>query len=447
MSALRRSSSSGGGSSLGCGCLFIVVAVVGIACFLAIGMSVDFPGADALRSAAREGGEIFREARESLPEESAVPPPAASPAQTPVPNTVFRPVSTSRPTPPQPATATPPPDPHLYNLQLYMMELINEERALAGVPPVTLGDSPVAQLHAEISLEECFSGHWGVDGLKPYMRYSLAGGYQANGENASGSSYCITASDRFPDLGSMRDEIREMMDGWMSSPGHRRNILDRWYRKVNIGLAWDEFNAVGYQHFEADFVRYSQVPRIESGTLTLTGRTINGVRFPDRDALDLQIYFDPPPHPLTRGQLSRTFCYDTGLHVASIRYPLSGRTYWNEHGFEKTYSPCLDPYYLPQDAPAPRSHEEAREYWEMAYEASQNRTEWSLTIPLITASEWTARDTTFSVTADIGPLLDHHGPGVYTVLIWSEMAGEDVPVSQYSIFHRIEPPDTYNPGS
>ena len=415
-------------------------------------MNLDFPGANALRTAAEEGGQIFRQARESLPEEVGNPVPAAAPTPTSEPDiargpTPAPPATALQPPTEQPPTATPPPDPRLYDLQLYMLELINKERASVGVPPLTLGGNPVAQLHADISLEECFSGHWGVDGLKPYMRYSLAGGYQANAENASGSSYCIEASDRFPPLGNMRDGIRDMMESWMNSPGHRRNILNRWYSKVNIGLAWDEYNAVGYQHFEADFVRYAEVPSIENGILSVSGRTINGARFFDREQLDVQVFYDPPPHPLTRGQLSRTFCYDSGLHVASIRYPLTGGNYWKEHGFEKTYSPCLDPSYLAQDAPAPRSHEEAREFWEMAYEGSRDRTEWTITVPLITASEWTATDTLFSVTADIGPLLQHHGPGVYTVLVWGELSGRDVLISQYSIFHRIEPPDTYTTSS
>ena len=113
-----------------------------------------------------------------------------------------------------------------------MLELINSERTKAGVPPVTLGNNIAAQLHAESSLANCFSGHWGADGLKPYMRYSLAGGYQTNGENGSGSDYCISASDRYRALGNIKAEIREMMEGWMNSPGHRRNILGKWHRKV-----------------------------------------------------------------------------------------------------------------------------------------------------------------------------------------------------------------------
>ena len=118
-----------------------------------------------------------------------------------------------------PAASLPPAQRH-YEYKTYMLELINAERAKAGAPPVTLGDNIAAQVHAEASLENCFSGHWGVDGLKPYMRYSLAGSYHTNGENVSGSDYCVKASDRYRALGSIESEIREMMGGWINSSGH-----------------------------------------------------------------------------------------------------------------------------------------------------------------------------------------------------------------------------------
>ena len=77
----------------------------------------------------------------------------------------------------------------------YMLALINSERRKAGVNPVVLGTNNAAQLHAESSLADCVSSHWGTDGLKPYMRYSLAGGYQSNGENGHGLDYCIKSSE------------------------------------------------------------------------------------------------------------------------------------------------------------------------------------------------------------------------------------------------------------
>ena len=326
-----------------------------------------------------------------------------------------------------------------------MLELINDERRTAGVPTVTLGDNIAAQLHADNSLANCFSGHWGVDGLKPYMRYSLAGGYQNNGENGSGTDYCIKASDRYRKLRSIEAEIREMMEGWMNSPGHRRNILDKWHKKVNIGLAWDAYNMVGYQHFEGGFVQYSQLPEITNGTLSFSGRAISGLRFSGKEKLGLQIYHDPPPHSLTRGQVSRTYCYGSGLQIAAFRYPLTGNSFWNEDKFTNRYSPCPDPYDVSPVAPAPRSHDEAHRFWEEAYAASQANSDRTITVPWITASKWTARGTDFSVTADVRKLLSNYGQGVYTILLWGEVSGEDVPISQYSIFYEVEPPNTYTP--
>ena len=122
--------------------------------------------------------------------------------------------------------------------KLFMQDLINQERKKAGVPLVGLGDNVAAQLHAESSLANCFSSHWGLNGLKPYMRYSLAGGYQSNAENGAGNDYCIAETDGYAPIRSVQQKLTEMMDGLMSSPGHRRNILDKSHKKVNIGLAW-----------------------------------------------------------------------------------------------------------------------------------------------------------------------------------------------------------------
>lgn len=425
----------------GCGCLLIILIGVGIAAFFAIGRGSDFPGADTLRTAGREAEELYQQVRQAVfgDDETPIPPSTASPPA----GSASRPAPTATPIPTP--TPIPPPDQRHYEYKAYMLELINAERKRAGAQPVTLGDNIAAQLHAESSLANCFSSHWGVDGLKPYMRYSLAGGYQSNGENGSGSDYCIKASDSYRALGSIKAEIREMMDGWMRSPGHRRNILDKWHKEVNIGLAWDKYNIVGYQHFEGGFVQYDKLPEIANGTLSFSGRTINGLRFSSKKELGLQIYYDPPPHSLTRGQVSRTYCYDSGIQIAAFRYPLTGNSFWSEDEFTKRHLPCPDPYDVPPNAPGPRSHDESHRFWEQAYAASQSMPDQTITVPWITASKWTARGTDFAVTANIGKLLSKYGPGIYTILVWSEIAGDDVPISEYSIFHKAEPPNTYNP--
>ena len=217
----------------------------------------------------------------STPSPTPTATPTPSPTATPTPS----PTATSTPSPTPTATPTPTlrPDRRHMDAKLFMLELINGERVRAGLDPVALGDNVAAQLHAEASLENCFLSHWGVDGLKPYMRYTLAGGYQSNGENASGLSYCIKPSDGYRRNAGTMQEIREAMLGLMDSPGHRDNILGKWHKKVNVGLAWDSYNFSLIQHFEGDYVEYDRQPAIEDGVLTLSGITKNGVIFRDDD--------------------------------------------------------------------------------------------------------------------------------------------------------------------
>ena len=354
-----------------------------------------------------------------------------------------KPTDTPRPTDmPQPVTALSPDLRHIEEKR-HMLELINAERKKAGVSPVVLGDNIAAQLHAESSLENCFSGHWGIDGLKPYMRYSLAGGFQSNSENGSGLDYCIRAADRYRPISGMDQEIREAMASWMDSPGHRRNILDPQHKRVNIGLAWDRYNTSMYQHFEGGYVEYDRLPMISDGILALSGQTKNGVQFRQKHDLGLQIYYDPPPYALTRGQLARTYCYDNGRLVTSLREPLTGGYRWTTHEFTTTYDPCPSPYDVATNTPAPRSSAEAHRAWQQAYNASQSRQPQSITVPWTTAKEWQASDASFAARADISKILSRYGSGVYTVMLWGDIDGARVVISEYSIFHGVTPPDTY----
>ena len=143
--------------------------------------------------------------------------PVPTPTPTLAPTPTLPPASTPTPAPtPTPQPTPTPVAPELRHLdgKRYMLELINAERTSAGLNPVVLGDNIAAQLHAEIALANCFSSHWGIDGLKPYMRYSLAGGYQSNGENVSGLDYCIEASDGYAAEGSLKTRVDEAMAGW-----------------------------------------------------------------------------------------------------------------------------------------------------------------------------------------------------------------------------------------
>ena len=186
---------------------------------------------------------------------------------TPTPQTTSTTVPTALPTL-RSATPTPTPDPEaaLGEARLLMLELINEARADAGVPPVELGDNRAAQIHAENLAEVCAAGHWGLDGTKPVMRYSLAGGYQVNAENVSAIPWCEDSKS------SAALQVRDAIEGWLASAGHRVVMLDRVYRKVNVGLAFnDNGYLVAVQQFEGDYVEYSVPPHIEGGSAAVRG--------------------------------------------------------------------------------------------------------------------------------------------------------------------------------
>lgn len=318
----------------------------------------------------------------------------------------------------------------------FMLDLINSERAGAGLGPVTLGDSPAAQAHADDMIQNCYFSHWGLDGLKPYMRYSLAGGYQSNAENVSGLNHCIRPGDGFAAI-SAYDYIENIMRGFMDSPGHRSNILDPHHSSVSLGLAWDSHNIAAVQHFEYDYISFHKPPEISGGILSLAGTAQNGAGFPFRDDLGIQIRYDPPPHDLARGQVARTYCYDAGIPAALVRPPLPPNYHYTDDTYTMTATHCPDPYGVPEDAPAPSSYQEAHELHGLV--SSQRVPSASYEVRWYDASEWVVDGGKFEASVDISEALLRYGPGVYTVVIWGVADGESVTISRYSIFHHTGP--------
>ena len=208
------------------------------------------------------------------------PTPMTTPVPVPTPNMTETPVGTPTSTPetvliPVTSPTTTPSgltETELINAREYALKLINEARTAVNLNEVVLDDNPAAQSHAEDLRVNCVSGHWGTDGMKPYMRYTLAGGEQYSAENVSGIDYCPDDPERYK-AKSITAEIDEAMNGLLSSPGHVRNILDPHHHKVNIGLAYQRPNLWLVQLFVGDYVDYDVKPNIVDGQLTLIGST------------------------------------------------------------------------------------------------------------------------------------------------------------------------------
>ncbi|MFG2140963.1 CAP domain-containing protein [Streptomyces sp. NPDC048650] len=105
-----------------------------------------------------------------------------------------------------------------------VVELVNNERSKAGCAPLTVNSAltKAAQNHSEDMAAHRNMSHTGSDGSSPEDRITSAGyNWNAYGENVA-YGYSTPES---------------VMDGWMSSPGHKRNILDCSFKEIGVGLA------------------------------------------------------------------------------------------------------------------------------------------------------------------------------------------------------------------
>lgn len=101
-----------------------------------------------------------------------------------------------------------------------IVELVNEERAKAGLHALTLKEdiTEAAQVRA-VECETLFS-HTRPNGTSFVTALKEAGvSYRGAGEN-------IAWGQKTPE---------QVMEGWMNSPGHRANILNKNYTSIGVG--------------------------------------------------------------------------------------------------------------------------------------------------------------------------------------------------------------------
>ncbi|PNE40794.1 MULTISPECIES: CAP domain-containing protein [Streptomyces] len=105
-----------------------------------------------------------------------------------------------------------------------VLELVNKERGTAGCSPLALNAklTKAAQAHSKDMADHHNMSHTGSDGSDPGARLTRAGyHWNSYGENVA-YGYATPES---------------VMAGWMSSPGHKRNILDCSFKEIGVGLA------------------------------------------------------------------------------------------------------------------------------------------------------------------------------------------------------------------
>lgn len=124
----------------------------------------------------------------------------------------------------------------------YVLQLVNHDRAEAGLEPVEWDDTAAeaAQRHAEDMARHGFTGHWGSDGSVPEQRYTEAGGEDLVKENAA-CFFDGTARALQDDAVFTAVELEKIQGAFMEevppNDGHKQNILGRWHNELGVGLA------------------------------------------------------------------------------------------------------------------------------------------------------------------------------------------------------------------
>ena len=150
------------------------------------------------------------------------------------------------------------------DIERLVIEFTNKERIGAGLRPLRhdVAISKIARSHSENMARLGLMSH-DIGGRGPTDR-ALNAGYNCRAYSGDGSyTYGLSENvaehprvvewmgwgtsyrpvDFSQDAGAM---ARELVDGWMSSPGHRKNILDSDSRRIGVGVAIRESPEYGY---------------------------------------------------------------------------------------------------------------------------------------------------------------------------------------------------------
>lgn len=189
----------------------------------------------------------------------------------------------------------------IQQIRLQMLGEINSARKSNGIPTVELDEHVcmVAQLHAEDMADGEYFSHWDRDGLKPYMRYSLAGGYHAISENLSRAKGIPL--ERLP-----RSIITSYLNEKPPDDGHRRTLLQRHATHVGIGIAVRGGWVYVVQDFITKLVKLYPLPQFATldERLQILGKLREGWELHNID-----VFYEPLPSPMTKDELNGKGAY------------------------------------------------------------------------------------------------------------------------------------------
>jgi hypothetical protein len=279
-------------------------------------------------------------------------------------------------------------------LRAHVLKLINKDRQVYGLPPVELDlqASVIADDYCRRQIAEGTNGHYGLDGVPPYMRYSFAGGNDAISENAAAWSATYAFGER-----ALYEMARRSQDAMMAetppNDGHKKTILDPHATHVGIGLAWERGEFRLAHEFVRRYISWDHpLPRKAhiDDTVIAAGRPLGNATI---EAITVHHESEPQAMP---------------VHVANA--------------IESYSLPAKRRDYLPKLRSTYRRHSNGTVEIVRHEYSDGRRGDFLL-----------GRDGEFTFTI---PFTD--GPGIYTVVVWVRRSGLNVPVSASNVSIRVE---------
>ncbi len=122
---------------------------------------------------------------------------------------------------------------YLPELERAIYHFTNEVRQRNGVPPLRWENClrDVARAHSADMLVRNYFSHNSPEGTSPHERIRAGCRFPMSmtGEN-------IWMGSGYP-AGNVRQLARLIVDNWMASPGHRKNLLHPEYTDIGVGVA------------------------------------------------------------------------------------------------------------------------------------------------------------------------------------------------------------------
>jgi uncharacterized protein YkwD len=209
-------------------------------------------------------------------------------------------------------------DKTLNQLRNNLLQMVNEERAVAKLPPVATDAlaAEVATKHARDMAQHKYVSHWNREGLKPYQRYSLAGGFHATQENISAADN--TWSAELKDL--VQDTSYLHLRLYNETPpndGHRKAILAPQHTHVGFGIAVDELRLRVVELFVSKYVELN-LPSQKGKpgeTISLKGKLPNW----NHTLTVIEVFYEPLPKELDVKTLNQSRNYSLPSESVNLR--------------------------------------------------------------------------------------------------------------------------------